>query len=171
MLVRECEKRILLPVSGMFLLKLWGACLCDWWSTDVWSCRAHVAHLIRLRGGTRHGVCQLSEWPEVTLCTAEDPKGQLFDKYGFNELAVGMLIRMLSNLFPFFFSSTGVIFACQPERLSFLFYNFVSFWFLSVGESHLHPYLPAEVSIPIVWLHMICMCLIRTVCVYLIKWP
>lgn len=38
-------------------------------------CRAHVAHFLRLRSWTWNGLCQLSEWPEVALFTAQKPKG------------------------------------------------------------------------------------------------
>lgn len=44
------------------------------WST-CFICRAHLADFIRLRNGTWHGICQLSERPEVTLFAAQKWKG------------------------------------------------------------------------------------------------
>ena len=44
-------------------------------SSTCFICRSHMAHFVWFRSWTRNGLCQLSEWPEVALFTAQEPKG------------------------------------------------------------------------------------------------
>lgn len=57
-----------------FLPTLWCVAVHDRSSTSF-ICRAHMAHFLWLRSWTRNGLRQLSEWPEVALFTAQEPKG------------------------------------------------------------------------------------------------
>lgn len=112
-----------------------------------------MADFTRLGGGTWHGICQLPEWPAVTLFTATEPKGLFVQfTYRMNELFQTQTTLCLCNWF--LFSLTGVI--AVIEGLSFLLF-FLNLFFLFCFVCgrvtictllQLDPFVPFQLSIP-----------------------
>lgn len=159
---QRCLEDFRVHIRYVFLPTLRCIAVCDT-SSIGFICRAHMANFIWLRSGTGNGLCQLSEWPEVALFTAQEPKGLTLNSIIYQNLESLLHLMCL-------FSLTGVMAtnhqraAVQKKKSYFLV--------LFLRDSRvalLYSYnLDSRLNCTS-WLCMICMCLIRTVCVYLIK--